>query len=51
MIIVQGEVNLELLTFIMQNRYLSINVSADGDPNNNDFDVSSPLIDIHNEVL
>ena len=25
----------------MQNRYLSINVSADEDPNNNDLDVSS----------
>jgi hypothetical protein len=54
MLIVQEEVHLELLTFDnakSQNRYLSINVSADGDPNNNDLDVSSPVIDIHNEVL
>ena len=51
MLIVQEEVHLELQLLIMQKRYLSINVRAYGDPNNNDLDVSSPVIDIHNEVL
>jgi hypothetical protein len=51
MLIVQEEVHLELLTFDNAKSLPIDKCQRRRDPNNNDLDVSTPVIDIHNEVL